>query len=84
MARSAIRGLLILNDRYGHIVAETRTNGEFTTLVGDLRLEALGGTTPYDRIGDAFGWLCLVLGTGLVGASLFKAPKLALDATSGA
>jgi apolipoprotein N-acyltransferase len=76
MARSAIRGLLTLNDRYGRIVAETRTNGEFTTLIGDLRLEALGGTTLYDRIGDAFGWLCLVLGTGLVGASLLKAPGM--------
>lgn len=73
MARSATRGLLTLNDRYGHIVAETRTSGEFTTLIGDLRLDALGGTTLYDRIGDVFGWLCLVLGTGLVGASLLKA-----------
>jgi apolipoprotein N-acyltransferase len=73
MARSAGHGLLTLSDRYGHIVAETRTNGEFTTLIGDLRLEALGGTTLYDRIGDAFGWLCLLLGMGLVGASLLKA-----------
>jgi apolipoprotein N-acyltransferase len=73
MARSAIRGLLTLNDRYGHVVAETHTNGEFTTLIGDLRLEALGGVTLYDRIGDAFGWLCLALGTGLVGVSLLKA-----------
>ena len=69
MARSALRGLLTLNDRYGRIVAETRTNGEFTTLIGDLPLDSLGGATLYDRIGDAFGWLCLVLGTGLVGAS---------------
>jgi apolipoprotein N-acyltransferase len=72
MARSATHGLLMLNDRYGRIVAETRTNGEFTTLIGDLPLDVLGGTTLYDRIGDAFGWFCLVLGTGLVGASLRK------------
>jgi len=73
MARSAIHGLLMLNDRYGRIVAEARTNGEFTTLIGDLRLEAFGGTTLYDRIGDAFAWICLVLGTGLVGASFLEA-----------
>jgi len=79
MARSALRGLLTLNDRYGHIVAKTRTNGEFTTLIGDLPLEALGGTTLYDRIGDAFGWLCLVLGTGLVGVSLLRAPRTVLS-----
>jgi len=76
MARSSTHGLLTLNDRYGHIVAQTRTNGEFTTLIGDLRVEALGGTTLYDRIGDAFGWLCLVLGTGLVGVSLLKTPGM--------
>ena len=70
MARSALRGLLTLNDRYGRIVAETRTNGEFTTLIGDLPLDVLGGATLYDSIGDTFGWLCLVLGTGLVGVSL--------------
>jgi len=73
MARSAIHGLLTLNDRYGHIVAETRTNGEFTTLIGNLRLETLGGTTPYDRFGDAFGWFCLMLGSGLAGAAHLKA-----------
>ena len=72
MARSALRGLLTLNDRYGRIVAERRTNGEFTTLIGDLPLDVLGGATLYDRIGDAFGWLCLVLGTGLVGASAWR------------
>ena len=70
MARSALRGLLTLNDRYGRIVAETHTNGEFTTLIGDLPLDVLGGATLYDSIGDTFGWLCLVLGTGLVGVSL--------------
>jgi apolipoprotein N-acyltransferase len=74
MARSALHGLLTLNDRYGRIVAETRTNGEFTTLIGDLPLDGPGGVTLYDRIGDAFGWLCLLLGTGLVGATLRNAP----------
>ncbi|HEY6925251.1 MAG TPA: nitrilase-related carbon-nitrogen hydrolase [Steroidobacteraceae bacterium] len=72
MARSAVRGLLTLNDRYGYIIAQRRTNGEFTTLIGDLRLEKVGGTTVYDRIGDAFGWGCLALGVGLVGASLLQ------------
>jgi len=69
MARSATHGLLTLNDRYGDRVAETRTSGEFTALIGNLKVEAVGGTTLYDRIGDAFGWLCLALGLGLVLAS---------------
>jgi predicted dienelactone hydrolase/apolipoprotein N-acyltransferase len=69
MARSAQLGLLTLSDRYGRITAQARTVGGFTTLVGELPLSGRGGTTPYDRIGDAFGWLCLALGVGLLGAS---------------
>ena len=72
MARSARYGLLTLNDRFGRIVARTSTVGGFTTLVGELPLDGRGGTTLYDRIGDVFGWLCLALGLGLVGASLLR------------
>lgn len=70
MARSARDGLLTLNDRFGRIVAESRTGPGFTTTVGELPLAGRGGATLYDRIGDAFGWLCLLLGASLVGASL--------------
>lgn len=69
MARSARDGLLTLNDRYGRIVAEARTVAGFTTIVGELPLSGHGGGTLYDRIGDVFGWLCLIFGTGLVGLS---------------
>jgi apolipoprotein N-acyltransferase len=72
MARTARDGLLILNDRYGRIVAKARTVGPFTTLVGDLPLDGRGGNTLYDRIGDVFGWLCAVLGIGLVALSFVK------------
>jgi apolipoprotein N-acyltransferase len=80
MARSAGRGLLTLSDRYGRIVTETPTSGAFTTLVGDLPLDGHGGSTLYDRIGDAFGWLCLALGAGLVALSLWRAPRAGSDA----
>lgn len=69
MARSARDGLLTLNDRYGRVVAEASTVAGFTTVVGELPLAGRGGGTLYDRIGDLFGWLCLALGIGLVGAS---------------
>ncbi len=72
MARTARDGLLTLNDRYGHIVAAARTHGGFRTLVGDLPLAGRGGDTFYDRIGDAFGWICIVLALGLVGASFAR------------
>jgi apolipoprotein N-acyltransferase len=70
MARSARDGLLTLNDRYGRIVAQAPTVAGFSTLVGELPLAGRGGATPYDRIGDAFGWLCLALGLVLLAASL--------------
>jgi apolipoprotein N-acyltransferase len=70
MARTARTGLLTLNDRYGRIVARARSVGGFTTLVGDLPLDGRGGSTIYDRIGDAFGWLCVAVALGISAASL--------------
>lgn len=69
MARSARDGLLTLNDRYGRIVAATRTQGGFRTLIGNLPLAGRGGDTLYDRIGNAFGWFCIALGILLLGWS---------------
>src|SRR4029077_12241060 len=54
MARTARDGLLTLNDRYGHIVAMRKTDGDFVSLTGELPLDGRGGNTVYDRIGDAF------------------------------
>ncbi len=75
MARSARDGLLTLNDRYGRLVAKARTVGAFTTVVGELPLDGRGGGTLYDRLGDAFGWLCVVLGFGAVGLSYIAREK---------
>jgi len=65
-ARSARRGLLTLNDRYGRLVARARTVGGFTVLVDDLPLGGRGGDTVYDHIGDVFGWFCVLSGSVLV------------------
>ena len=72
MARTARDGLLTLNDRYGRLVARTRSVGGFTTLIGDLPLDGAGGSTLYDSIGDVFGWLCLVLSGTLVGWAMLR------------
>jgi len=73
MARSAGYGLLTLNDRFGRVVTETPTVAGFTTVVGELPLAGRGGATLYDRIGDVFGWLCLMFGVVLVGAAWWRA-----------
>ena len=75
MARSARDGLLTLNDRYGRLVARARTIGGFTSVIGDLPLDGRGGDTLYDEIGDSFGWLCLALGLGVVGAAFAMGRK---------
>jgi apolipoprotein N-acyltransferase len=70
MARSARDGLLTLNDRYGRIIAAARTQSGFRTLIGNLPLAGRGGDTLYDRIGDVFGWLCVIAGIGLLGLTV--------------
>ena len=77
MARNARAGLLTLNDRYGRIVARAKTTGPFKTVIGDLPLDGNGGSTIYDRIGDVFGWLCLVLGIAATAFAFFKRKRAA-------
>lgn len=76
MARTARHGLLLLNDRYGRIVAQARSVGGFTTLIGDLPLGGHDETTIYDRSDDTFGWLCLVVAFGILAASFARRGKI--------
>jgi apolipoprotein N-acyltransferase len=46
-------------------------------LIGDLPLDGRGGDTIYDRIGDVFGWLCLVLGIAATALAVFKRKRAA-------
>lgn len=81
MARAARDGLLTLNDRYGRVVAEKPTGGDFVTLIGAMPLDGIGGETLYDRIGDAFGWFCVVAGFGLIGAAWLTRRRQSESAT---
>ncbi len=83
MARAARDGLLTLNDRYGRLIASTRTVGGFRTLIGELPLNGRGGDTLYDRIGDSFGWLSLMLGLGLLAWSMVPRGSGSVDSENG-
>jgi apolipoprotein N-acyltransferase len=73
MARSARNGLLTLNDKYGRVTALKVTgSAPFDVLIGDLPLSGRGGETIYDKIGDAFGWLCLAVGLGFVALGFMR------------
>jgi hypothetical protein len=47
------------------LIAIKKNGADFSVVTGDLPLDGRGGNTVYDRIGDAFGWLCVILGAGL-------------------
>jgi apolipoprotein N-acyltransferase len=72
MARSARDGLLTLNDRYGRVIAMRKTGNNFVTVTGELPVNGRGGNTLYDRIGDVFGWLCLLVSATLVTLSVTR------------
>ena len=78
MARSARDGLLTLSDAQGRILTLRRTgNDGFTTLVGDLPRGTNAGNTLYDRIGDAFAWLCIAVSTTLLLLGFYPRKKSA-------
>jgi apolipoprotein N-acyltransferase len=83
MARSARNGLLTLNDRYGRLIVRAKTTGAFTVLTGDLPLNGRGGNTVYDAIGDAFGWLCVVLSVVAMAWSLIRTRQVATKSPRG-
>jgi apolipoprotein N-acyltransferase len=78
MARSARDGLLTLSNAQGRILARLRTSNDgFITLVGDLPRGINAGSTVYDRIGDAFAWLCIAASATLLLLGIFPRKKAA-------
>lgn len=63
LARSARDGLLTLSDAYGRVVARESSRAGMAAVIGEVRI-APGGTL-YRWVGNAFGWLCLALGTAM-------------------
>jgi apolipoprotein N-acyltransferase len=68
MVRAANNGLVTINDAQGRLIASKTTAASgLTEVVADVPLGP--GATIYIRIGDAFGWLCVLLSV-LAGVSL--------------
>jgi apolipoprotein N-acyltransferase len=59
VARTARDGMSALTDPYGRIIAERRNGAQVGELVGQLP-PALDSPPLYVRIGDMFGWMCLL------------------------
>ncbi len=59
MARSAKTGFVTAHDAYGRTLASSSTfAADPAMVVADIPLGP--GTTPYSRLGDWFGWLCII------------------------
>lgn len=58
IARSARHGISFLNDRYGRVVAERRSDATMGVLLTRAPAD-LGGGTYYALLDDMFGWACV-------------------------
>ncbi len=75
MARSARDGQLTLSDDRGRVLAQASTAGIDAPVgvVGELPLRTM--RTPYTRIGDGFGLLCLVAALALAVIAAVRKPR---------
>ena len=58
--RASKQGLLSVSDRYGRFLTELRSQKLPGTLLPAIAPMAAPSLTFYTRVGDAFGWLCLL------------------------
>jgi apolipoprotein N-acyltransferase len=60
VARAARNGLLTVSDRYGRIVDVAASRSAPVASLAVLAPLGSGAATVYARLGDAFGWLCVI------------------------
>ena len=72
IVRSARHGISFASDRYGRVIAERRSDLNVGKIVSHVPLGA-HKPTVYTRIGDLFGWLCLIGWVGLLVSDRRKA-----------
>jgi apolipoprotein N-acyltransferase len=77
LVRAARNGRLTVNDRFGRVVADRRSNAApVSRLLADAPLGP-GEPTLYDRGGWLFGWVCAGLGLLLILTQWFVKPRKA-------
>ncbi len=59
IARAARHGFSFVSDRYGRVTAERRSDTTMGALLSRAPIDP-GGSTVYARIGDVFGWACVL------------------------
>lgn len=66
IVRSAREGVMTVSDPYGSILAEASSGGDVAQLAGRI-VAPRHVPTLYVRIGDTFGWLCVLVSFALIG-----------------
>jgi apolipoprotein N-acyltransferase len=69
IVRAARDGFLTISDSYGRVLDQERSS-ERPYAELEAKVPIGSGMTVYDRIGDTFGWLALVLGIALSAVAL--------------
>lgn len=64
VARAATNGVSAVTDPYGRVIAQRRTGAQIGQLVSRLP-PPLTAPPLYVRIGDLFGWMCLIAWLGI-------------------
>jgi len=65
VVHSARDGFLSVSDRFGRVTHEIRSRrSPGATLRADVPIGP-ATLTPYARVGDVFGWICVAAGLGL-------------------
>jgi apolipoprotein N-acyltransferase len=80
IVRSSREGLLTVSDPYGRLLARQ----DSAPMPGSAMLARVKVSAPvptlYTRIGDAFGWLCVVIAVAAIAAMMVRARRIRLAA----
>ena len=78
IARAARHGISFVSDRYGRVIAERRSSAAMGALVTRTPVDP-GDATIYAKLGDVFGWLCVLAWTLLLVFRVSLSSKLAAN-----
>jgi apolipoprotein N-acyltransferase len=74
--RATTTGVSAIIDPYGRITTQT---APFTAATLDGVVVPMQVTTPYERYGDAFAWVCVAVAAGAIVAGSFRRPQASPD-----
>ena len=78
VARAARHGISFVSDRYGRVIAERRSDASMNGLLTRAPADP-GGATCYARLGDLFGWACVLVWAVLLASRTRRSSRSSAD-----